>query len=264
MASLGESGLTAVERGDAVGPDSLGWFQQRAPWGSREKRLDAYASATMFFTGGDGGQSGLLDVSMWETMSPTAAAHAVQRNADPNYYTRFWDPAVAVVGALAGVQVDIAPGTGDQVCTAEPPGQLPVADGAWVKPTAGPVTSGFGMRWGAMHNGLDFGAPCGTPVYAAAAGTVVLVAKNNVSPATGYGTLVGIDHGGGLVTRYAHAANQDVLVQVGQVVKAGEQVTRVGTYGNSTGCHLHFEVQQGGRFVDPAPILRTRGVPLNG
>lgn len=263
MTSIGESTLTAVDHGDLAGPDSLGWFQQRDPWGPREVRLDAYGSATMFFTGGQGGQEGLLDIGGWETMTPTAAAHAVQRNADPFYYTKFWSPAVSIVTALAGVPVESI-GTGDggaQVCTDQPPGSI-VVNGPWGRPNAGPITSGFGMRWGAMHKGLDFGGPCKSPNYAASAGTVILVAKNNVSPATGYGTLIAIDHGGGVVTRYAHAANEDVLVTVGQHVEAGDQVSRAGTYGESTGCHLHMEVQVDGQFVDPEKFLTQHDVAL--
>jgi hypothetical protein len=262
MTAMGESSLTPVDHGDAVGPDSLGWFQQRDPWGPREARLDAYRSATMFFTGGQGGQPGLADIPGWEAMTPTAAAHAVQRNADPYYYTKFWDAAVAVVAALADVPVTVTPGTGGQVCTDQPPGQLPVAPGAWVRPNAGALSSGYGPRWGTFHYGQDFAAPCGSPNYAAHDGTVVLVAYNNAPPATGYGTLVAIEHGGGVVTRYAHAYNQDVLVHVGDRVKAGQEITRVGSYGDSTGCHLHFEVQINGQFTDPAVFLREHGVPL--
>lgn len=262
MTSIGESTLTAVEHGDLAGPDSIGWFQQRNPWGPRDVRLDAYGSATMFFTGGQGGQDGLLDILGWESMTPTAAAHAVQRNADPYHYAKSWDDAVAIVEALAGAPVTgIAPGTGDQSCTNEAPGAV-VPAGAWTTPVDAPVTSEFGPRWGTMHNGMDFGAPCKTPIWSAADGVVILAAKGNRPPATGYGTLVAVDHGGGIVTRYAHAANEDVLVPVGEQVRAGEQITRVGTYGDSIGCHLHFEVQSNGLFVDPRPFLTQRSISL--
>jgi murein DD-endopeptidase MepM/ murein hydrolase activator NlpD len=99
-------------------------------------------------------------------------------------------------------------------------------------------------------------------VVAANSGVVILVAKNNLPPATGYGTLVAIDHGGGIVTRYAHAFNEDVLVTVGQQVTSGQPITRVGTYGDSTGCHLHTEVQRDGQFIDPEPFYASVGVQL--
>lgn len=263
MTSIGESTLTAVEHGDVAGPDSLGWFQQRDPWGPREVRLDAYGSATMFFTGGRGGQAGLLDIAGWETMTPTAAAHAVQRNADPYHYEKYWDAAVAIVEALVGAPIaDVQPGAGNQVCAGEPGDVVVVPAGSWTRPNAGPVTSEYGPRWGTQHNGMDFGSPCKSPNRSAADGVVILVAKGNVTPATGYGTLVAVDHGGGAISRYAHAANEDVLVTVGQAVKAGETITRVGTYGQSTACHLHFEIQVDGAFVNPRPFLTQRDVDL--
>ena len=68
--------------------------------------------------------------------------------------------------------------------------------------------------------------------------------------------------GGGTVTRYAHMYPPDVLVSVGDQVPAGAQIARVGSYGDSTGCHLHFEVLVDGAFTDPAPFMTSRGVPL--
>lgn len=258
MTAIGESSLTNVDYGDKVGPDSRGVFQQRAngAWGSYEDRMNPYVAATNFYRA-------LLAVPGWETLAPTIAAHRTQRNADPYHYERYWDDAVAIVGALAGVEVDlaVAPGTGGQVCTDQAPGQIPVA-GEVTRPVTGPVTSGFGPRWGTQHNGLDFGAPAGTPIYAAAAGRVVAVCLTNTSPCTGYGTLVSIDHGGGVVTRYAHAYRDDVLVRVGDTVQAGQQITRVGSNGDSTGPHLHWEVQVNGAFVDPASFAASRGIVL--
>ena len=274
MVAMGESGLTAVDHGDAVGPDSLGWFQQRDAWGPREARLDAYQSAVMFFTGGQGGQRGLLSVPGWETLAPTIAAHRVQGNADPEYYTPFWGPATEVVNALAGAQVVTTPvvdGAGALPCGAgagvpATGGLLP--PGSWTLPALGPTTSPYGDRPATSvspaqhHNGQDIGAPAGSPVMAAADGVVVLVCLTDRSPCTGYGTLIGIDHGGGVVTRYAHAYTQDVMVTVGQHVTAGQQIARVGAAGQASGPHLHFEVLVNGQFIDPAPWLREHGAPL--
>lgn len=262
MVSMGESSLTPVDHGDAVGPDSVGWFQQRDPWGPRADRLDAYKSATMFFTGGRGGQAGLADIPGWESMAPTAAAHAVQRNADPNYYTPFWDPATAVVAALADVPVTVTPGAGGQTCTAAGP-DLPVAPGSWVKPATGVLTSGFSQRINPVtgqpefHLGQDIAAACGTPIYAAHDGDVI---KAGVS--SGFGHAIFIDHGGGLQTWYGHEYADGVEVTVGQHVVAGQEIGKVGADGQATGCHLHFQVMQDGTAIDPVPFMAAHGAPL--
>jgi murein DD-endopeptidase MepM/ murein hydrolase activator NlpD len=119
------------------------------------------------------------------------------------------------------------------------------------------VTSGYGIRGGVPHNGVDIAPPCEAPIYAAAAGTVV-----RAGPSTGYGNLIVVDHGGGTVTRYAHMFNDDVLVAVGQSVSAGQQIARVGTSGDSTGCHLHFEVKIEGTFTSPEPFSSGLGAVL--
>jgi murein DD-endopeptidase MepM/ murein hydrolase activator NlpD len=257
MTAMGESTLRVLDRGDLAGPDSRGLFQQRdnGAWGSYADRMDPTISATNFFRA-------LQRVNGWETLSPTAAAHAVQRNADPNYYTRFWDPAGQVVAALTGVPVEtLNPGGGALACSPDGgagalPG-VPLPPGAWTKPAIGPLTSVYGMRWGRPHNGIDIAPPCSSPIYAAASGTVV-----RAGPSTGYGNLIAVDHGGDVVTRYAHMYPGDVLTAVSQTVVAGQQIGRVGSYGDSTGCHLHFEVLRGGAFTDPLPFLASVGVSV--
>jgi len=117
-------------------------------------------------------------------------------------------------------------------------------------------TSGFGMRWGTLHAGVDFAAPIGTPEYAAMDGVVL-----KAGPASGFGLAVYIQHANGDVTVYGHM--EKILVQTGQVVKAGETIALLGNRGQSTGPHLHFEVHIGGltgQKVDPVPWLRERGV----
>ena len=123
----------------------------------------------------------------------------------------------------------------------------PLAAG-FVWPVSGPVVSGFGMRWGRMHEGIDIAAGMGTPVHAAAAGTVI-----HAGWLGGYGNLVVLDHGDGLATAYAHASA--LLVVVGQSVSQGETVSLVGSTGHSTGPHLHFEVRVNGVAVDPLLYL---------
>ena len=115
-------------------------------------------------------------------------------------------------------------------------------------PCDGVVVSGFGMRWGRMHEGIDIGCGYGTPNRAAAAGTVIYAGWLG-----GYGNLVVVDHGNGLSTAYAHASS--ILVRVGQVVSQGQTVSLVGSTGNSSGPHLHFEVRVNGVAVDPLGYL---------
>jgi murein DD-endopeptidase MepM/ murein hydrolase activator NlpD len=118
----------------------------------------------------------------------------------------------------------------------------------FIWPCDGVVVSGFGMRWGRMHEGIDIGCAYGTPNRAAAAGTVI-----HAGWLGGYGNLVVVDHGNGLSTAYAHASS--ILVGVGQSVSQGQTVSLVGSTGNSSGPHLHFEVRINGVAVDPLPYL---------
>ena len=114
-------------------------------------------------------------------------------------------------------------------------------------PVSGPITSGFGWRWGRMHEGIDIGAPCGTPIHAAASGTVIYSGWMS-----GYGNFVVIDHGNGLATAYAH---QSAIYVSGGSVSQGQVIGAVGSTGHSTGCHLHFEVRINGTPVNPLNYL---------
>jgi len=121
-------------------------------------------------------------------------------------------------------------------------------------PVDGPMSSGFGFRSdpftgrGALHTGLDFPAEIGTPIVAAAGGMVVAA---GVHPQ--YGNKVEVDHGNGLVTRYAHASR--LLVKEGDLVKRGQTIALVGSTGRSTGPHLHFEVLLQGVPQNPTKFL---------
>jgi murein DD-endopeptidase MepM/ murein hydrolase activator NlpD len=123
-----------------------------------------------------------------------------------------------------------------------------VSSAGLIWPVNGPVTSGFGMRWGRMHTGIDIAVPAGTPVHASASGTVVYAGWMS-----GYGYLVAIDHGNGLATAYAH--NSSLLVAVGQHVAQGDTISLSGSTGHSTGPHVHFEVRVNGVPVDPLLYL---------
>lgn len=117
-------------------------------------------------------------------------------------------------------------------------------------PARGKLTSGYGWRWGRMHKGVDIAAPIGTPIMAAAPGVVVKAGWNS----GGYGNLVDIQHTDGTVTRYGH--NKRILVQAGQIVQQGQQISEMGSTGFSTGPHLHFEVHpMGKKAVNPIAYL---------
>jgi murein DD-endopeptidase MepM/ murein hydrolase activator NlpD len=115
-------------------------------------------------------------------------------------------------------------------------------------PVNAPITSPFGPRWGRMHTGIDLGASYGTPIAAAAAGTVIYAGWLG-----GYGNLTVIDHGGGLATAYGHQSR--IAVSFGEQVAQGQTIGYVGSTGHSTGPHLHFEVRVNGQAVDPLGYL---------
>lgn len=119
---------------------------------------------------------------------------------------------------------------------------------------AGRISSRFGYRaqFKRMHGGLDIAAPSGTPVYAAASGKVIY----SDDGMRGYGNVVLIDHGGGVVTLYAH--NSENLVDEGDRVVQGALIAKVGNTGHSTGAHLHFEVRIGGKTENPELHLPSR------
>ena len=140
-----------------------------------------------------------------------------------------------------------------QVRQALLPHSKPLSDGF--------VGSGFGWRAdpfsGEMshHSGIDFAAPTGTPIHAAAGGVVVLAEYHPV-----WGNIVEVDHGNSLLSRYAHASRLNV--KPGDLVKRGQKLGEVGSTGRSTGSHLHFEVHHQGVAQNPAKFLFGKGSPL--
>lgn len=120
-------------------------------------------------------------------------------------------------------------------------------------------TSGFAMRWGSMHGGVDFAAPLGTPIHAATDGVI-----KEAGPASGFGNWIQVQASDGTVTVYGHMYSSGVLVQKGQTVKAGDVIGLVGSDGQSTGPHCHFEVWKNGTTkIDPAPWLAEHGVRMS-
>lgn len=126
---------------------------------------------------------------------------------------------------------------------------------AWPCPASSRITSQYGYRilFGVrdFHTGIDIGASTGTNIVAAESGTVILA---NYGWNGGYGNYIIISHGNGLTTRYAHASK--LYVSAGQTVSRGQVIAGVGSTGNSTGPHLHFEVRINGNNVDPKPYLQ--------
>ena len=117
-------------------------------------------------------------------------------------------------------------------------------------PAAGYVSSPYGLRFDGteFHQGIDIAADMGAPIVATADGVVTAAGWNG-----GYGNMVDVDHGGGIVTRYGHASA--VAVTVGQQVRRGEVIAYVGSTGRSTGPHVHYEVRVNGAPVNPAGYL---------
>jgi len=134
--------------------------------------------------------------------------------------------------------------------------QAPVSQGTTATPSSagliwpvnGPITSPFGPRWGSFHYGIDIGVPTGTPIQAAAAGSVIYCGWES-----GYGNLVVLDNGGNLATAYAHQSA--IAVKCGEHVDQGQIIGYVGCTGHCFGPHLHFEVRIDGNPVDPMGYL---------
>ncbi len=127
-------------------------------------------------------------------------------------------------------------------------GPVRQGSGTLIWPANGPVSSGFGMRWGRLHAGIDIPLPVGTGLRAAAAGRVVIAGWTG-----GYGNYTCIQHSGSLSTCYGHQSS--IGVSVGQSVSQGQVIGASGNTGNSTGPHVHFEVRVNGSPVDPLGYL---------
>ena len=134
----------------------------------------------------------------------------------------------------------------DKMARTSVPGNVPTG---W--PTSGDISSPFGWRWNGsdFHPGVDIANDTGTPIVATADGVVTAAGWN----AGGYGNMVDIDHGNGILTRYGHAS--EVVVHEGQHVKRGETIAYMGSTGFSTGPHLHYEIHVNGETVNPASYL---------
>ncbi|MFF5174086.1 M23 family metallopeptidase [Micromonospora sp. NPDC000089] len=251
--------------------DSVGLFQQRASWGTVAQRMSPDYASRRFY-------EKLLRVDGWERLPLTLAAQRVQISAYPDAYAKHEEVAAQIVNALAhgaARTVQIA----DRTVCDRAAGETIAASG-WTAPIPGGVGSGFRTASRPRHNGVDIGAAKGTEIHAAATGRV-LVARcdpdrlgrrdcdvDGYPTKGGCGWFVDILHAGGYITRYCHMVVRPFVVP-GQLVKAGEVIGKVGTSGNSSGPHLHFEThldgdRSFGGATDPVPFMRQRGAPLDG
>jgi murein DD-endopeptidase MepM/ murein hydrolase activator NlpD/endonuclease/exonuclease/phosphatase family metal-dependent hydrolase len=262
-----ESGIRNLTYGDR---DSLGVFQQRPSqgWGTPEEILDVAHATTTFLTR-------LVQVPHWRTIPVTEAAAQVQRPAEENrglyaqwvpmataltkqLWTEATPPNEATASALGnttGLTTELTAGlTTDGSLTGDCPGLVLTSAGVVTYPVPADLAGtdrhnwgDHGGHWASWHTGTDFAVACGTPVLAATAGTVEVQA----GPDWFGSWLVKVVTGPtSLSTWYAHM--QELTVQPGQLVSAGDPIGEVGDRGNTTGCHLHFEVHlQNGTIYGP-------------
>ncbi len=184
-------------------------------------------------------------------------------------------PAVAPAAPVRGAVLAFASARSFGFPVLAPPSAVGVSTLGWGNPLTGRLTSAFGYRVHpvfnipSMHSGQDVAARCGAPIHAAAGGVVVWVGGAFQGRT---GNQVVVADGNGIVTRYGHLLSGSVLVRSGQAIQAGQQIASVGGdrgidplgAGNSTGCHLHFEVNldDGMTPIDPVAFLSQRGVRL--
>lgn len=269
--AMQESRLTNLgDLGDRNDHDSLGLFQQRpsSGWGTPAQVMDPQYAATKFY-------EKLVTVDGWQSMPLTKAAQKVQVSAYPNAYEKHEPAAAKLVDAVSG-------GAANTPASAKTVGECAahtdlVASSGWVRPVSAPIGDGWHTR-GGEHQGVDLIANRGTPIRAAASGTVIHMecdrtergydCSHDGSPGDwpgGCGWYVDIRHAGNVITRYCHMLRRP-LVNVDDKVSAGQQIGLVGSTGHSSGPHLHFEVHLGSRdassTVDPVKFMREHGAPL--
>ncbi|MFC7620666.1 M23 family metallopeptidase [Microlunatus sp. GCM10028923] len=255
-AAYPESGAYAHD-GNAHDHDSLGLFQMRPQtgWGTVAQLMDPTYQARAFYGGPEGPNQGsprgLLDIPDWANLSKGEAAQAVEVSAYPDRYGNFEPAAQTLLDTLSPAQLHTK-----RPALSRSRVVFPLPEGSWL------VTDTFGPRTNpvtgakSFHTGLDLGAEEGTPILAAADGVVTAVERSRI-----YGGLVIIEHqinGRPVATAYAHMWKDGIHVHVGDRVIGGQHVGDVGSAGQSTGPHLHFEVRPGGargRPIDPVTWL---------
>jgi murein DD-endopeptidase MepM/ murein hydrolase activator NlpD len=269
--ALQESALTNLPN---LGPnndhDSIGLFQQRPSqgWGTPLQLADPAYQSRKFF-------EKLLTIPNWQNLPLTVAAQRVQLSAFPDAYAKHEAFASQIVDILTG---GASRAIGNEVVLTCASGSQVAASG-WTVPVVGPIVSGFRTPDRPTHNGVDIAVPKGTPIHAAASGTVLVSmcdaflngqsysCDRDGSPAVlGCGWYVDILHADNVITRYCH---QEIhpYVQVGDRVAAGQIIGLSGASGNASGPHLHFEVhlqgdQSSAGAIDPVPFMNQVGAPI--
>jgi murein DD-endopeptidase MepM/ murein hydrolase activator NlpD len=257
--AMQESSLINIWGGDR---DSVGLFQQRPSqgWGTPGQLHDPGYAAGRFY-------DKLLTVDGWQAMPLAEAAQKVQRSAYPDAYGRWKPDATRIVAALTGVSA------GAGVCG------VTISAQGWTQPVHGKVGSGFRTPDRPGHDGVDLIVGTGTPIHAAAAGTVTVMRCNAIDVRTGgdwgcdrdgdpeftkgCGWYVDVAHTDGVITRYCHMQTQP-FVHEGQPVVVGQPIGLVGSTGHSSGPHLHFEVHdRTSAPVDPIEFMASVGAPLD-
>jgi murein DD-endopeptidase MepM/ murein hydrolase activator NlpD len=253
--------------------DSLGLFQQRpsAGWGTPAQIMDPVYASTKFY-------DKLKTINGWERLSLTDAAQRVQVSAYPDAYAKHEAVATEIVNALAHGAARAVGDLTNIVCLSTG-GQI--AASGWTLPVLGAtVGSGFRTPDRPTHQGVDLIVGRYTVIHAAASGVVSVVkcdedhSGRKTCNVDGYpgkggcGWMVEILHAGDVMTRYCHMVERPAVV-VGQRVVAGQRIGRVGTSGNSSGPHLHFEVhlnndRRSAGAIDPVPFMEKQGAPLGG
>lgn len=263
--AMQESSLTNHGNLGAINDhDSLGLFQQRPSqgWGTAQQIMDPVYSSTKFY-------NKLLLVPGWITLPLTVAAQRVQVSAYPNAYAKHEPLATQIVNQLADGAARAVLVGGQLRCA----GFGEIAASGWTAPVGAHVVSAFRTSSRPSHHGVDLGASRHTPIRAAASG-VVIVSRCDVgncdrdgSPSTpGCGWFVEVLHADQVITRYCHM-NTRPSVNVGDRVAAGQVIGVVGTTGNSSGPHLHYEVHLDGDrssrgAVNPEIFMASKGAAL--
>lgn len=247
--------------GNGADHDSLGLFQMRpqAGWGTVVELMDPKYQVAAFFGGPIGpnypSPRGLLDIPGWATMGKGEAAQAVEVSAFAARYDNYAPVAETILVALTG---GVGPGGTPPISVTAGTSRVvfPLPEGTWVQ------SDDFGPRIDPIngehrfHSGIDLAAPDGTPILAAADGTVTVAEYTDSG-----GGFVVVEHhidGQTVATAYRHMWQTGIHVAVGQKVTAGQHIADVGSSGHSTGPHLHFEVHPGGTnsdAIDPARWL---------
>lgn len=204
-----------------------------------------------------------------EAQRAVLASNSAATEADYNAGVAVRAKVAAVAKAAAEAQAAAATRAAVAYAAANPGvrtadnGGSSVSPNGWIRPSTGQISSPFGWRVNpytgasAPHAGIDLAPGCGAPILAAHAGVVIYAGPNG-----GYGNFILLNNGDGISTGYGHIVEGGIMVAIGERVTAGEQIARVGSTGNSTGCHLHFEVRPDGTAIDPAPFMSARGATL--